>query len=87
MFLHPRQVSMVMAAVEGVADYRFVVDRINHRDVLRCEVVPVPGADFDSVTRDVRSRVRDGLRFDIEVLAVAEPTAADGPIADVRTWE
>jgi hypothetical protein len=31
--------------------------------------------------------VRDGLRFDIEVLAVAEPTAADGPIADVRTWE
>jgi phenylacetate-CoA ligase len=87
MFLHPRQVSTVMAAVEGVADYRFVVDRINHRDVLRCEVVPVPGADFDSVTRDVRSRVRDGLRFDIEVLAVAEPTAADGPIADVRTWE
>jgi hypothetical protein len=31
--------------------------------------------------------VRDGLRFDIEVLAVPEPTAADGPIADVRTWE
>jgi len=87
MFLHPRQVSTVMAAVQGVEDYRIVVDRINHRDVLRCELVPAPGADLDSVARDVRARVRDGLRFDIEVLAVPEPTAADGPIADVRTWE
>ncbi len=87
MFLHPRQVSAVMAAVEGVKSYRFVIDRVSHRDVLRCEVVPAAGADLDSVARDVRSRVRDGLRFDIEVQAVAEPTAADGPIADVRTWE
>jgi phenylacetate-CoA ligase len=87
MFLHPRQVSAVMAAVEGVENYRFVVDRVNHRDVLRCELVPAPGADLDVLARDVRSRVRDGLRFDIEVQAVAEPTAADGPIADVRTWD
>jgi phenylacetate-CoA ligase len=87
MFLHPRQVSAVMTSVEGVEAYRFIVDRINHRDVLRCELVTRPGADPKVVGRDVRSSVRDGLRFDVDVIPVAEPTVADGPIVDVRSWD
>jgi phenylacetate-CoA ligase len=87
MFLHPRQVSTVMAAVESVEDYRFIVDRINHRDVLRCELVTKAGVDPEVVARDVRSSVRNGLRFDIDVIPVAEPTAADGPIVDSRSWD
>jgi hypothetical protein len=35
----------------------------------------------------VRSAVRDGLRFDVDVRAVGEPPAADGPIVDLRDWE
>jgi phenylacetate-CoA ligase len=87
MFLHPRQVSAIMTSVEGVEDYRFIVDRINHRDVLRCELVSKAGVDPGVLARDVRSSVRNGLRFDIEVVLVSEPTAADGPIVDSRSWE
>jgi phenylacetate-CoA ligase len=87
MFLHPYQVSAVMRSVDGVEAYRFVVDRVKHRDVLRCELVTEAGADPEAVARDVRSRVRDGLRFDIDIVPVAEPTAADGPVVDSRSWE
>lgn len=87
MFLHPRQVTAVMDAVAGVGAYRFVVDRADHRDLLRCELVPVPGTDPAAVVREVRARVRDGLRFDVDVRAVTELAAADGPIVDVRTWD
>lgn len=87
MFLHPRQVSAVMESVDGVEAYRFVIDRVDHRDVLRCELVPSSGADVEAVAGEIRSRVRDGLRFDVDVRAVAEPTVADGPIADTRRWD
>lgn len=87
MFLHPRQIDAVMASVDGVEAYRFVVDRVDDRDVLRCEAVVSRGADTDSVTRRVRSSVRDGLRFDVEVLPVADIGGDGGSIVDSRTWE
>jgi phenylacetate-CoA ligase len=87
MFLHPRQVNAVMTSVEGVEAYRLIIDRINHRDVLRCELVTEAGADPEVVARNVRSSVRSGLRFDLDVVPVAEPTAADGPIVDSRSWD
>ena len=86
MFLHPRQVATVMAAVEAVDAYRFVVDRVEHRDVLRCELALSDGADEAAVADAVRASVRDGLRFDVDVQVVAE-VADDGPIVDVRAWE
>ena len=43
MFLHPRQAAAVMAGMPGVAAYRFVIDRVDHRDELRCEIVPADG--------------------------------------------
>ncbi len=87
MFLHPRQLSAVMGGVDGVDSYRFVIDRVDHRDVLRCELATAAGADRTAVADAVRSAVRDGLRFDVDVRAVGEPTAADGPIVDLRDWE
>jgi phenylacetate-CoA ligase len=45
MFLHPRQVEATMRDVPGVASFRFVVDRVAHRDELRCQVMPAGGAD------------------------------------------
>ncbi len=87
MFLHPRQVEAVMAVVDDVERYRFFIDRVDHRDVLRCEVVPTRTADSERVTAAVRERVRSGLRFDVEVAAVSHLTDGDGAIADVRTWE
>ncbi len=88
MFLHPRQVRSVLDPVEEVAAYRFVIDRANHRDVLRCEVVLAHGRDGDGdIGTAVHQRVRDGLRFDV-VVDVVEALPADGEvIVDRRRWE
>jgi phenylacetate-CoA ligase len=69
-----------------VVAYRFVVDRRDHVDVLRCEVVAADGADADAVRATVRERVRSALRFDAEVTLVDALTAA-GVIIDKRHWD
>lgn len=88
MFLHPRQVTAVMAQVPSVAAYRFVIDRVEHRDVLRCEVVPAAeGIDHGHLAAEVHDTIRSGLRFDVEVQVVRALEAGANPITDVRTWE
>jgi phenylacetate-CoA ligase len=87
MFLHPKQVRAAMAGVAGVDAYRFVVDRVEHRDELRCELQPAAGADAADVARRVRERVRDALRFNAEVV-VADGLDPAGPaLVDARTWD
>lgn len=85
MFLHPRQVQGVLGPLAGVAGYRMVIDRVDHRDVLRCEFVADADAD-DGVDERVRRAVRDGLRFNVEVARVAS-LPEGGPIDDRRTWD
>jgi phenylacetate-CoA ligase len=88
MFLHPRQVTAVMAQLPSVAAYRFVIDRVEHRDVLRCEVVPAAeGIDHAHLAAEVHDTVRSGLRFDVEVHVVTALEAGANPITDVRTWD
>jgi phenylacetate-coenzyme A ligase PaaK-like adenylate-forming protein len=87
MFLHPRQVRSVMSEVPGVTAYTFIVEREEHRDRLRCELVPAAGADATAVVEAVKERVRSALRFNAEVEAV-ESLEADAPVlVDTRTWE
>jgi phenylacetate-CoA ligase len=87
MFLHPRQVRSVMAEVPEVTAYRFVVEREEHRDRLRCELVPAASADAATVVETVKERVRSGLRFNADVDAV-ESLEADAPaLVDTRTWD
>ena len=63
-----------------MADYRFVIGREDHVDTLRCEVVPATGGDPTSLTEQVAQRVRDGLRFRAEVVAVTHLTPGEGPL-------
>lgn len=84
MFLHPRQVEQAMADIDGLDDWRFVIDRVDHRDELRCEVVPSTGAS-DGVAETVQARVRERLRFGVDVVAVAA-LAGPGPLEDRRDW-
>jgi phenylacetate-CoA ligase len=87
MFLHPRQIRSVMAEVPEVTAYRFVVEREEHRDRLRCELVPAASADAATVVETVKERVRSGLRFNADVDAV-ESLEADAPaLVDTRTWD
>ncbi|MBE3074413.1 MAG: phenylacetate--CoA ligase family protein [Actinobacteria bacterium] len=89
MFLHPRQAQAAMAGVEGVEAWQLVVDRHDHLDQLRCEVVLADGADGDdgdAVLEVIRGRIRSGLRFASDVVAVKALPADASVIADVRDW-
>lgn len=86
MFLHPRQAAAVLTGIPGLERWRFVVDRVAHRDELGCEVVVAPGADPETVVDAVTERVRAGLRFSCAVTAVETlPDDAD-PVTDRRDW-
>ena len=87
MFLHPRQVRAAMADVAGLEAYRFVVDRHEHRDELRCEIVAASGADRAAVAEAVRERVRSALRFNADVAAVESLDAAGPVLVDARSWD
>jgi phenylacetate-CoA ligase len=88
MFLHPRQVTAVMAQVPSVAAYRFLIDRVDHKDVLKCEVVPAAeGIDHQHLVTEVHDTIRSGLRFDVEVKVVTALEAGATPITDLRTWD
>jgi phenylacetate-CoA ligase len=87
MFLHPRQVRSVMSEMGDVVQYRFVVEREEHRDLLRCEFVAAAGADATALAEAVRERVRSALRFH----AAVEPVDSLEPdtlvLVDTRTWD
>jgi phenylacetate-CoA ligase len=88
MFLHPRQVTAVMTQVPAVSAYRFLIDRVDHKDVLRCEVVPAAeGIDHHHLVTEVHDTIRSGLRFDVEVKVVTALEAGATPITDLRTWD
>jgi phenylacetate-CoA ligase len=87
MFLHPRQARAALDGFDGVERFRLVVDRHEHRDLLRCEVVARAGAHASRLPAAVRERIRSGLRFDAEVVLV-DGLDPDSPvIVDVRSWD
>jgi phenylacetate-CoA ligase len=89
MFLHPSQVRQAMSRLDGVVDYRFVVLRHEHKDTLRCELLTdagVPQAAHERLCSQVAERVRDRLRFRVEVVVVDRLSPGEGPIIDTRDW-
>ena len=86
MFLHPRQVTSVMDGAEGVADYRFVIDRADHVDRLTCLVVPDGSVGDEELTSALATRIREGLRFRTDVQVVDDLGEGEGPMVDRRDW-
>ena len=89
MFLHPRQAASVMNGLGGVSAWRFVIDRVDHKDELACEVVlGKAGGSPEDVVERVRAAVRSGLRFAAQVRTVESlPDDEAGRIVDARTWD
>ena len=87
MFLHPRQAEAVMNGLADVADWGFVVDRVDHRDELRCDIVPAPGADADALATRVRDAIRSGLRFGTVVRIVDSLPSDHARLTDERKWD
>ena len=85
MFLHPRQARAALEGTPGLAAFRFVVDRVDHRDLLHCEIEGEPGADPTDLADRVRARVRAALRFDARVTPVASVGEGD-LVQDTRDW-
>ncbi|MDQ3156365.1 MAG: phenylacetate--CoA ligase family protein [Actinomycetota bacterium] len=86
MFLHPAQATRTVGATPGVGGFRLVVDRAEHRDSLRCEVVVEPGHPAEPVVAEVRERIRQGLRFTCDVIPVDVLPEGTDVIVDNRDW-
>ncbi len=86
MFLHPLQAARALADLPGLAAFRFVIDRFEHKDRLTCAVVPEGGVDPAELAGKVAERIRSVLRFRAEVEPVDH--LDEGPvIEDRRTWD
>lgn len=88
MFVHPHQAAQVVTGLreQGVAAGRFVVERVDDRDVLRLELVPDTGADRTALVDTAVDRTREVLRVRPEVELVAE-LGGDGLLVDSRAWD
>ncbi len=86
MFLHPRQAQAALGQLADVARFQLVVDRVDHRDVLRCDVVPAEGKG-DQLAATVREQIRSALRFDADVVVVDVIGSEEPLIVDHRSWE
>jgi len=64
-----------------------VIDRVEHRDVLRCEVVTGDSGDVERLAALVKERIRSALRFEAEVVVVDDFDSQSPPIVDLRSWE
>ena len=87
MFLHPRQAAAALEGVEGVASFRFVVERIDHRDVLRCEIVPAGTPPDEGLVSRAGERIRSALRFNAQVELVERIDTGAAVIEDCRVWD
>ncbi len=87
MFLHPRQASRALQGLDGVAAFRFVVERIDHRDELRCEVVPIDMPPREGLEAEVAERVRSALRFNVTIDLVHTLDSDSPVIVDARKWD
>lgn len=85
MFLHPQQVDELMRTLP-VDAYRVEVDRVDHKDTLRCTVVATDGAP-DDLADQVRTAFREGLRFTCEVEVVGSLADDAEAFADLRSWD
>lgn len=84
MFLHPRQAASALEGIAGLAAFRFVITRSNHRDEVRCEYVSETGEDLGDVLNE---RIRNALRFNAEVQQVQAVPAESPVLTDERTWD
>ncbi|MBA2296106.1 MAG: phenylacetate--CoA ligase family protein [Actinobacteria bacterium] len=87
MFLHPRQAEDTIGGTPGLARFQLQIDRIDHRDVLRCELVAEDPSAAGGLAELVRTRIRSALRFDADV-ALVDGLPGDAPVLlDRRTWD
>ncbi len=89
MFLHPRQLSGVMARFPEVKRWQAVITRQEHKDYLTLQVVLEHGVDPTALGERLTQTAREIIKFNIAVVTVSEGELPSGelPIQDTRVWE
>jgi phenylacetate-CoA ligase len=90
MFLHPRQMEAVFARFPEVQAYQAVIDREAYVDRLTFRVVlREPPSDPEAVRARLREAIRDGLRFQAEILLIPPEELPPGSprLLDLRRWD
>lgn len=90
MFLHPRQMEAIFARFPEVVAYQALIDRQAHVDTLTFRVVLREGlADVETIRHRLREAIREGLRFQAEVIPVSPEDLPPGSprLLDLRRWE
>lgn len=89
MFLHPRQITDLMARYPEVIRWQAVVTRAEHKDHLELHVVATAGVDAASLSTNLVQAAREAIKFHLEVKMVSEEVLSpEAPlIRDDRTWE
>ena len=89
MFLHPRQLSGVMARFPEVKRWQAVITRQEHKDYLTLQVVLEHGVDPTALGERLTQTARETIKFNIAVVTVSEGELPSGelPIQDTRVWE
>ena len=89
MFLHPRQLSGVMARFPEIKRWQAVITRQEHKDYLTLQVVLEHGVDPTSLNERLTQTARETIKFNIAVVTVSEGELPSGelPIQDTRVWE
>src|SRR5579859_44213 len=84
MFLHPRQITALMARYPEIERYQFVVTRHDHADFLRCRVMITPGMSDPTIM--LERAIPNNLKFKATIELVQEIADGAPVLLDERDW-
>lgn len=89
MFLHPRQLSALLARFPEVLRWQAVISRQEHKDFLALHVVVGPGTDQAHLTTKLTQAAKEAVKFQLDIKFVSDDSLPPDspPIRDTRTWD
>ena len=89
MFLHPRQLSQLMARFPEAIRWQAVVTREEHKDYLTINTVLADDVDAEDFKARLKTAAQQAIKFHPQVEAVASQSLPAGApaIQDTRTWD
>jgi phenylacetate-CoA ligase len=89
LFLHPRQLSELMARFPEVQRWQARITRQEHKDYLTMRIVPNSQQGVELLSNRIAQTAREAIKFNlsVEVVSGNELPPGSTPIEDTRTWD
>ena len=89
MFLHPRQLNQLLAHFPEVQRWQARITRVEHKDILKLQVLLTPGQNASDLAERLAAAARDAIKFSLDVEIVSEKSLPPGfpLIDDTRVWD